>query len=54
MRSRMFTSDNWSGAHPAVSEALARHAHGQAMAYGASDLDRAVERRFNDVFEREV
>lgn len=50
----MFTSDNWSGAHPAITEALARHSLGSADAYGASDLDRAVEARFNEVFERAV
>ena len=50
----MFASDNWSGAHPAISDALARHGEGFASAYGASDLDLAVEARFNEVFEREV
>lgn len=49
-----FASDNWAGAHPRIAEALARHAGGFAAAYGASDLDKAVERRFNEVFEREV
>ena len=50
----MFASDNWSGAHPAVSENLARHAEGFAAAYGTSELDRAVEARFDEIFEREV
>ncbi|WP_062016870.1 low specificity L-threonine aldolase [Aureimonas sp. AU4] len=50
----IFASDNWSGAHPAVNEALAKAADGMAAAYGASDIDKAVERRFNEVFEREV
>ena len=49
-----FASDNWAGAHPAVAAALSHHAGGFAAAYGASDLDRRVERTFNEVFEREV
>ncbi|WP_180899196.1 threonine aldolase family protein [Martelella soudanensis] len=49
-----FASDNWSGAHPAIGEALIREQSGYANAYGASALDRKIEARFNDVFEREV
>lgn len=49
-----FTSDNWSGVHPAISENLSRHASGLAAAYGTSELDKKVEQRFNDLFEREV
>lgn len=49
-----FASDNWAGAHPKIAESLARHAGGYATAYGASELDRQVERRFSDVFERDV
>ncbi len=50
----IFASDNWAGAHPAIAENLARHAAGFASAYGSGDLDKAVERSFCDVFEREV
>ena len=50
----MFASDNCSGVHPRISENLARHADGFASAYGTSDLDRAVEARFDEVFERGV
>jgi threonine aldolase len=50
----IFTSDNWAGAHPAISEALTRHATGFSAAYGTGDLDRQVEATFNQVFEREV
>ena len=50
----IFASDNWAGAHPKVSAALARHAEGFAAAYGSSTLDRAIEARFNEIFEREV
>ncbi|WP_026380353.1 threonine aldolase family protein [Afifella pfennigii] len=49
-----FASDNWSGAAPEVVEAIARQAAGHADAYGVSALDRAVEDRFNALFEREV
>ncbi|RIY02556.1 low specificity L-threonine aldolase [Aureimonas flava] len=50
----IFASDNWSGAHPAVTQSLERHGAGHAAAYGASDVDRLVEARFNEIFEREV
>lgn len=50
----IFASDNWSGAHPAINESLTANAGGMASAYGTSDLDRAVEQRFNEIFEREV
>lgn len=49
-----FASDNWAGAHPAIAAALAEHASGFAAAYGASELDRKVERRFSEIFERDV
>lgn len=49
-----FASDNWAGAHPRISESLSRHAAGFASAYGTSELDRRIEERFNEIFEREV
>jgi threonine aldolase len=49
-----FASDNWAGAHPNVAANLSRHAAGFATAYGASDLDRAVEKTFSKLFGREV
>ncbi len=49
-----FASDNWAGAHPKISAALAEHATGFAAAYGTSDLDKKVERTFCEIFEREV
>lgn len=49
-----FASDNWSGAHPRIAENLSRHAGGFAPAYGTSDLDKAVEDRFSEIFERQV
>ena len=49
-----FGSDNWSGVHPAVAKNLNLHSDGFASAYGTSDIDRAVEKRFNEIFERDV
>ncbi len=49
-----FASDNWAGAHPLISESLVRHASGFAAAYGASELDKRVEEKFSDIFERDV
>jgi threonine aldolase len=49
-----FASDNWAGAHPRIAESLAAHASGFAPAYGTSDLDRKVEEKFSEIFEREV
>jgi threonine aldolase len=49
-----FASDNWAGAHPKIAENLTRHASGFAKAYGASDLDKTVEKTFCEIFEREV
>ena len=50
----IFSSDNWAGAHPLIAENLTRHAAGYASAYGTSDLDKAVERTFSEIFERDV
>ncbi|WP_404862828.1 threonine aldolase family protein [Georhizobium sp. MAB10] len=50
----IFSSDNWAGVHPRIAEALHRHSNGFAASYGASDLDKEIEAKFNEVFEREV
>ncbi len=50
----IFASDNWAGAHPKVADNLLRHSQGFAAAYGASDLDKSIEAKFNAIFEREV
>lgn len=50
----IFSSDNWAGAHPAIAQSLVTHAGGYASAYGTSELDRKVEKRLSDVFERDV
>ncbi|MGJ0485282.1 MAG: threonine aldolase family protein [Methylomicrobium sp.] len=49
-----FASDNWAGAHPAISKRLSEASAGFAAPYGASALDRKIEQRFNELFEREV
>lgn len=49
-----FSSDNWAGAHPEIARALFEASDGFASAYGTSDLDRKVDARFSEIFEREV
>ena len=49
----IFASDNWAGAHPKVSAALATHSAGFSRGYGDSDLDRKVIGTFSEIFERE-
>ncbi len=49
-----FASDNWAGAAPAIVEAIAAEAARSGPAYGGSALDRAVEQRFAEIFERDV
>jgi hypothetical protein len=50
-----FASDNWAGAHPPVNERLLPAMRTRfAAAYGTSTLDRPIEARFNEIFEREV
>jgi len=49
-----FASDNWAGAHAKIAERLLTESGGFAAAYGTSDLDRKVEQRFSEIFERDV
>ncbi|QRM56670.1 low specificity L-threonine aldolase [Sinorhizobium sp. BG8] len=49
-----FASDNWAGAHPRIAQSLTDAAGGFAAAYGTSDLDKAVERTFSEIFEHDV
>jgi len=51
---RSFASDNAAGAHPSVLEAIARVNVGHALAYGDDDETRACERRFSELFGRDV
>jgi threonine aldolase len=50
----IFASDNWSGASERVIEALAEAARKGGPAYGNDDLTKRIEKRFADLFEREV
>jgi threonine aldolase len=52
--SMIFASDNWAGAHPKIADNLSRHSTGFSAAYGSSDVDKSIERKFNEIFEREV
>lgn len=49
-----FASDNWAGAAPEIVEAVAREAARYGEAYGESEVDRRVEARFSEIFERDV
>ena len=49
-----FASDNWSGAAPAVEQAVLRANAGSAPAYGDDELTAQVARTFCEVFERDV
>lgn len=49
-----FASDNWAGAHAAINDRLSKESTRFAAAYGSSELDKTVEARFNEIFEREV
>jgi threonine aldolase len=50
----IFASDNWAGAHPKIAAGLSAHASGFDPAYGSGELDKAVHRRFCEIFERDV
>jgi threonine aldolase len=49
-----FRSDNVSGAHPAIIEAIAAANHGAAAAYGDDEWTRRLAQRFAELFERPV
>ena len=48
----IFGSDNWSGVAPEVSASLEKHSGGMAVAYGDSELDKRLEARFEELFEK--
>ena len=50
----LFTSDNWSGVHPKVWDAMTAANVGDTPAYGADDHTQAATRALSEVFEREV
>src|SRR6266852_2582691 len=49
-----FASDNAAGAAPAILDALVRANEGFAIAYGDDAVTKRIERRFSELFERDV
>jgi threonine aldolase len=49
-----FASDNAAGVAPVILDALVRANAGYAIGYGDDGLTKALERRFSELFEREV
>lgn len=49
-----FASDNWAGAHPDIMRAVARANEGAAPSYGGDALTKKVEKKFSEIFERDV
>lgn len=49
-----FASDNWAGAHPDILAALVRANDGAVPSYGGDTLTKRVEKKFCDLFERDV
>jgi threonine aldolase len=50
----LFGSDNWAGAAPEIIDAIVKANDGRVPAYGGDALSKAVEKRFCEVFERDV
>jgi len=49
-----FVSDNVSGIHPAIYDAMSRENSGYRMPYGDDDLSRVLDDRFSELFGAEV
>jgi len=49
-----FSSDNIAGASPEVAHAIVKHSTGQAGPYGSDELTAQVQRKFSEIFERDV
>ncbi|HWA88999.1 MAG TPA: beta-eliminating lyase-related protein [Rhizomicrobium sp.] len=49
-----FTSDNCYGVSPAILDAIARAGHGTDVSYGDDAITARLQRRFAELFEREV
>ncbi|MFZ5617462.1 MAG: threonine aldolase family protein [Pseudomonadota bacterium] len=49
-----FASDNWAGAHPDILAAVMRANEGAVPSYGGDNLTKRVEKKFSEIFEREV
>ncbi|MFN0024761.1 MAG: threonine aldolase family protein [Parvularculaceae bacterium] len=49
-----FASDNWAGAHPDIMAAVTRSNEGAAPSYGGDALTKRTEKKFCEIFERDV
>jgi threonine aldolase len=49
-----FASDNWAGAHPDILAALTRANDGAVPSYGGDELTKRVEKKFCEIFDRDV
>jgi threonine aldolase len=54
MQKKTFASDNYSGVHPEVMDALLRANNGHAASYGADDITAGVIKKFKDVFGDDI
>lgn len=49
-----FASDNWTGAHPDILAAVMRANDGAVPSYGGDDLTKRAEKKFSEIFGRDV
>lgn len=49
-----FASDNWAGAHPEILDAVVRANEGAVASYGGDELTKRVEKKFCEIFKRDV
>ena len=49
-----FVSDNVSGVHPAILDAIIKANSGYQMPYGADDLSKLVDERYSEIFDKQV
>jgi threonine aldolase len=49
-----FASDNWAGVAPEINQALLDNNTGKVSGYGAGELDKKVEAKLSEIFEKEV
>ena len=54
MHTKTFASDNYSGVHPAVMDALSKANEGHAASYGADEFTAAATEKFKDIFGPDI
>lgn len=54
MRKKTFASDNYSGVHPAIMDALSKANEGHAPSYGADEFTAAAIQKFKDLFGDDI